>query len=72
MIDRSHALPLTRQVELLAISRGSIYYERKNVDTLDLEIMRIIDELIWNIRLPARECFAACCVIAASPSGGAT
>ncbi len=45
MIDRSHALPLTRQVELLAISRGSIYYERKNVDTLDLEIMRIIDEL---------------------------
>jgi len=50
MIDRSHALPLTRQVELLSISRGSIYYERKNVDTLDLEIMRIIDELHLEYR----------------------
>jgi len=27
MIDRSHALPITCQVEIVNISRGSVYYE---------------------------------------------
>ncbi len=28
MIDRNHDLPITRQAELLGISRGSVYYMR--------------------------------------------
>jgi putative transposase len=45
MIDRSHALPLARQVRELGISRGSIYYLPKPVSAADLAIMRRIDEL---------------------------
>jgi len=45
MIDRSHALSLTRQADLVSISRSSIYYEPKKVGALDLDMMRIIDEL---------------------------
>jgi len=45
MIDRSHALPLTRQARELGISRGSIYYLPKPVSPADLAIMRWIDEL---------------------------
>jgi putative transposase len=26
MIDRNHALPITRQAELVGISRGNVYY----------------------------------------------
>jgi putative transposase len=26
MIDRTHALPVTRQCELLALARSSVYY----------------------------------------------
>jgi len=45
MIDRSHALPLTRQAQELGISRGSVYYLPKPVSATDLAIMRQIDEL---------------------------
>ncbi len=45
MINRSHALPLTRQARELGISRGSIYYLPKPVSAADLAIMRRIDEL---------------------------
>ena len=45
MIDRLHALPLTRQARELGISRGSIYYLPKPVSPADLAIMRWIDEL---------------------------
>ena len=45
MIDRDHDLPLTRQVELLNISRGSIYYEPVPVSSEDLSLMRRMDEL---------------------------
>ena len=45
MIDRDHNLPLTRQVELLNISRGSIYYEPVPVSPTDLALMRRMDEL---------------------------
>jgi hypothetical protein len=30
MIDREHDLSLTRQAELLKLSRGSLYYEPKS------------------------------------------
>ena len=45
MIDRSHALPLTKQAKALEISRGSVYYRPRPVPAADLAIMRRIDEL---------------------------
>ena len=45
MIDRKHVLPITRQAELLSISRGSVYYLPRPVSEADLALMRRIDEL---------------------------
>jgi len=45
MIDGDHALPLTRQAELLKLSRSGLYYQRCPVSSADLAIMRRIDEL---------------------------
>ncbi len=45
MINRDHELPVTRQAEALAISRGSVYYRPRSVSEEDLALMRIIDEL---------------------------
>jgi len=45
MIDRDHKLPITRQAKLLAISRGTVYYQPEPVSAADLELMRRIDEL---------------------------
>jgi putative transposase len=48
MIDRGHDLPLSRQAELLRLSRSSIYYAAQPVPPADLAIMRQIDELHLN------------------------
>ncbi len=45
MINRNHDLTLTRQAELLDISRGSVYYLPRPVSAADLALMRRIDEL---------------------------
>ncbi|MBA3810313.1 MAG: IS3 family transposase [Caulobacteraceae bacterium] len=45
MIDRSHELPLTRQAQVLKLSRSSLYYRPRPVSAADLAIMRRIDEL---------------------------
>lgn len=45
MIDRRHELPVTRQAELLNISRGTVYYLPRAVSDADLALMRRIDEL---------------------------
>jgi len=45
MIDREHPLPLTRQSEIFALSRSSLYYEAVPTSARDLELMRLIDEL---------------------------
>jgi len=45
MIDRGHDLPLGRQVELLGLSRSTLYYEPRPVPAAELAIMRRIDEL---------------------------
>ena len=37
MIDRDHALPITRQASLLGMSRGSVYYLPKPTSAADLE-----------------------------------
>ena len=44
MIDR-HSLPLSQQCRLLALSRSSLYYEAAQESVLDLELMRLIDEI---------------------------
>jgi putative transposase len=45
MIDRAHDLPITKQAEVLNISRGSVYYLPRPVSATDLEIMRRLDRL---------------------------
>lgn len=45
MIDKTAALPVTRQCQLLELSRSSVYYERQPVAQSDLALMRRMDEL---------------------------
>jgi putative transposase len=45
MIDRSHDLSITRQAELLGMSRGAVYYLPRPISAEDLALMRRIDEL---------------------------
>ena len=45
MIDRTHKLSLTKQATVLGISRGSVYYRPRPVSSVDLALMRRIDEL---------------------------
>jgi len=45
MTNRDHRLSLTRQADLLGISRGSLYYRPQPVSADDLALMRRIDEL---------------------------
>jgi putative transposase len=45
MIDREHDLPLTKQAEVLRISRSSVYYLPRPVPEADLAIMRRLDRL---------------------------
>lgn len=50
MIDADHETSLTRQAELLALSRSSLYYQPVPVSDTDLALMRRIDEL--HLELP--------------------
>ncbi len=50
MIKREHRLPVTRQAELLGLSRSSVYYQPVPVSTADLALMRRLDEL--HLELP--------------------
>lgn len=57
MIDRNHQLSISRQAELLEISRGSIYCQPRPVSKEDLTLMRKIDELhlehpFMGVRMP--------------------
>jgi putative transposase len=44
MIDSAHDLPVSRQAELLAISRSNVYYLPRPIPAADLALMRRIDE----------------------------
>ena len=48
MIDAAHAVPITRQAELLELSRASVYYLPRATPASDLALMRRIDELHLN------------------------
>src|SRR5665647_2129144 len=50
MIDREHDLLITKQAEVLRISRGSVYYLPRPVPEADLAIMRRLDRL--HLELP--------------------
>jgi putative transposase len=45
MIDRTHALPVAKQVRALGIARSSAYYRPQPVSEADQKLMRRIDEL---------------------------
>jgi putative transposase len=45
MIEPEHQLPITKQAEVLEISRSSVYYRPRPVSDADLMLMRKIDEL---------------------------
>jgi putative transposase len=45
MIDKEHPLPVTKQCQLLKLSRSSIYYAGAQVSDNDRELMRTIDEI---------------------------
>jgi putative transposase len=45
MIEKDHeSVSVLRQCELLGLCRSSVYYEKKEPDEYDLELMRLIDE----------------------------
>ena len=48
MIDRNHKLSITRQAELLNISRGAVYYLPEPISAADLTLMRRMDEIHLN------------------------
>ena len=45
MIDRTHALPVIRQCQLLNLNRSSVYYQPAGASDEDLRLMRRIDEM---------------------------
>jgi putative transposase len=45
MIDRDHALSVTKQAEAVGIARSTVYYLPRPVPVVDLELMRQIDRL---------------------------
>jgi putative transposase len=45
MIERDSPIPVKRQVQLLDLSRSSIYYVARCLPERDLQLMRILDEL---------------------------
>jgi putative transposase len=51
MIDRTHALSVTRQAAALGISRGAVYYEPRATSAFDLALMRRIDVPRFSTRV---------------------
>lgn len=45
MIDRDHSLSISKQADLLGMSRSSVYYLPRPTSQADLALMRAIDEL---------------------------
>ena len=45
MIDKGHQLPVVRQVQLLDLSRSTVYYQPQPTSESDLQLMRAIDKL---------------------------
>ena len=56
MIDREHELPVTKQAEVLQISRGSVYYLPRPVPDADPRSCSVSTGCTWNSPSPARVC----------------
>ena len=50
MIDQTQMLSLTRQSQILELSRSSLYYRAVPVNARDLQLMKLIDEI--HLKLP--------------------
>jgi putative transposase len=50
MIDRAHPVSVTRQAELLSLSRASVYYQPVGTSDTDLTLMAAMDEV--HMQLP--------------------
>jgi putative transposase len=50
MIDQGRPLPITRQAQLLGLSRGSVYYEPVGTSEGDLALMAAMDDI--HMKLP--------------------
>ena len=72
MIDRDHALPITRQAQLLGISRGAVVCLPRPTSPAELDLMRRIDELHLAVPVHARACCAGNCSARTCTSAGAT
>jgi hypothetical protein len=60
MIDRGHALSITRQAKALGISRSSVYCFPRPVSGVDLALMRGSTSCILTIHSRAAACFKVC------------
>jgi hypothetical protein len=60
MIDRTHALPVVRQCQLLGLSRSTTSYQPTLVSATALALMRRIDERHLAVRLLAHGCCGTC------------
>ena len=69
MIDRTHPLPITRQAQIVNISRGSVYYASQPVSDADLRLMRRIDELHLELPFAGTRMLRTCCKPKGSRSG---
>jgi putative transposase len=45
MIDKEHALPVTKQCEILDLTRSSIFYKPVPISERDLKLMSEIDKI---------------------------
>ena len=69
MIDRDHELPLTRQAELLGISRGSLYYQPGRCPPPIWRSCGGSTSCIWTTRSRAAGCCVTCCAARAIEIG---
>ena len=60
MIDRKHDLSITKQADVLKISRGSVYYLPRPVSSADLAVMGIWIGCTLSSPSPVRVCCEAC------------
>ena len=63
MIEKGAELPVTRQCEILQLSRSSVYYQPVPISPKELELMRLIDEIhlarpFWGSRNIRDELYA--------------
>jgi putative transposase len=46
MIDKGDKLPITRQCEILDVSRSTFYYKPVPLSQAEIDLMRQIDEIL--------------------------